>query len=246
MVATEVSEALARAAQAGPYFAVAAGRGSDIDSGWLPFRALLDDREVLAERVRYVRAAIASRAGLSPDDVEERACASIHFLGLASRVLAPAVGAGALSALVPDVGPDEISWRRVDGGPVPMSWASATGHPVTSAAQAAARLDSGMLSRVITPLVQTFATSFQLSRQVLWGNAASALAGAAGMLGHTGQRLQIDPVEIVHAAMRTGALAGTGGYRVTDAGAQVFVRDSCCLFYRIPGGGTCGDCVLDR
>jgi len=22
------------------------------------------------------------------------------------------------------------------------------------------------------------------------------------------------------------------------------VRASCCLFYRIPGGGLCGDCVL--
>jgi hypothetical protein len=24
-----------------------------------------------------------------------------------------------------------------------------------------------------------------------------------------------------------------------------FARRTCCLFYRVPGGGTCGDCVLD-
>jgi len=24
------------------------------------------------------------------------------------------------------------------------------------------------------------------------------------------------------------------------------MRRSCCLFYRLPGAGTCGDCVLDE
>ena len=24
-----------------------------------------------------------------------------------------------------------------------------------------------------------------------------------------------------------------------------FARRTCCLFYRVPGGGTCGDCVLN-
>jgi ferric iron reductase protein FhuF len=36
------------------------------------------------------------------------------------------------------------------------------------------------------------------------------------------------------------SLRGHGRYERPDR----FVRASCCLFYRIPGGGLCGDCVL--
>ncbi|MEU7551440.1 (2Fe-2S)-binding protein [Streptomyces sp. NPDC044571] len=27
---------------------------------------------------------------------------------------------------------------------------------------------------------------------------------------------------------------------------MAFVRRSCCLYYKVPGGGFCGDCVLRR
>jgi ferric iron reductase protein FhuF len=46
---------------------------------------------------------------------------------------------------------------------------------------------------------------------------------------------------LLEALLRSGPLAGTGRRR--DDGT--FVRRSCCLFYRVPGAGTCGDCVLD-
>ncbi len=233
--------ALAAAAEVGPYF-VLDQRPVD---GWLPFTALLDDPAVLAERVAFVRSTIADRAGLAPDQIEERACASIHFLGLASRVLAPALGAAAVAGVVPDVGPDQIGWRPVDGGPVPMSWAGPTGHPVTTAAQAAARLDAGVLSRVVAPLATRFATSFRLSHQVLRGNAASALAGAAAMLTGSGRNLVLDPAEIVGAAVQSGTLSGTGAFAAPGT-SPAFVRTNCCLFYRIPGAGLCGDCVLVR
>jgi ferric iron reductase protein FhuF len=36
-----------------------------------------------------------------------------------------------------------------------------------------------------------------------------------------------------------GPLAGTGRYE-----RSVFVRNNCCLFYRVPAGGKCADCVL--
>jgi hypothetical protein len=49
---------------------------------------------------------------------------------------------------------------------------------------------------------------------------------------------------------RTAALAGAvvelpplrGAGRFARPG--LFIRRSCCLYYRIPGGGLCGDCVL--
>ena len=44
-------------------------------------------------------------------------------------------------------------------------------------------------------------------------------------------------------------LTGTGWFdhRPDDGGPRPgwsFTRTSCCLFYRVPGGGLCGDCVL--
>jgi ferric iron reductase protein FhuF len=43
------------------------------------------------------------------------------------------------------------------------------------------------------------------------------------------------------ALLNTGELAGTG--TITSAGLD-FRRNSCCLYYRLPGGGKCGDCAL--
>jgi ferric iron reductase protein FhuF len=41
------------------------------------------------------------------------------------------------------------------------------------------------------------------------------------------------------AIMSQPPLAGTA--RVLPPG---FVRNSCCLFYRVPGAGLCADCIL--
>ncbi|MGI5249917.1 (2Fe-2S)-binding protein [Actinacidiphila glaucinigra] len=39
-------------------------------------------------------------------------------------------------------------------------------------------------------------------------------------------------------------LRDAGGLRLTGPGAPAYVRRSCCLYYRVPGGGLCGDCAL--
>ena len=69
-----------------------------------------------------------------------------------------------------------------------------------------------------------------LSPHVLWGNVSSALGGAVGMLpdprpGHT----------LLADLLRRPPLRGTAML----SGAQLR-RRNCCLYYRIPGGGTCG------
>jgi ferric iron reductase protein FhuF len=86
---------------------------------------------------------------------------------------------------------------------------------------------------VITPVLNAYRASFALSRQVLWGNVASALSGAATGLGAPTAHL------LVRDLLELGELAGTA-----RAVWPRFVRNSCCLFYRLPGGGLCGDCVL--
>jgi ferric iron reductase protein FhuF len=51
---------------------------------------------------------------------------------------------------------------------------------------------------------------------------------------------------VVEELVGGGSLRGHGRYVRPWPGRpeQFFVRHSCCLFYRLPGGGTCADCVL--
>ncbi len=51
----------------------------------------------------------------------ERVAASIVFLGLASRLVSPSLGAGVLGGVVPYLDLDNLWWRSVAGGPVPVA-----------------------------------------------------------------------------------------------------------------------------
>jgi ferric iron reductase protein FhuF len=69
-----------------------------------------------------------------------------------------------------------------------------------------------------------------VSNQILWGNVASALHGAAALIGeHTA----------VDQLMSRPPLRGTGS--IIDG---QFRRRTCCLIYRAAPGRFCGDCVL--
>jgi hypothetical protein len=51
---------------------------------------------------------------------------------------------------------------------------------------------------------------------------------------------------VVGEMLRMAPLAGMGTLvqPVPERPRRFLVRNNCCLYYRIPGGGTCGDCVL--
>jgi ferric iron reductase protein FhuF len=233
-------DALRRAAGFGPYFAV------DLDpsgAGWLPLRLLVDDPHAVRERVTFVRDALAIRCGLPSTEIDARAAASIHLLGLASRLVAPSLAVLAVDGLVVAFGVDDMRWQRVEGGPVPVALCSVTdGPPVADPREAARALSDGVVAGVVAPVVDAFAEWAGVSRIVLWGNVASALAGAASMLTRSDAALRHDPAAIVAALLELpGPLHDAGSFGVDG---RYFVRSSCCLFYRIPNGGKCGDCVL--
>ena len=224
----DAAAALRRAADAGPYFAI------DLEPDpvlWRPFTDLLDP-EVLRENVAQVRRVLQERAGTA--DLDDRACASIHVLGLVSRLVAPTLAAAVLARLVPALPVDGLWWRRVAGGPVPVAVSFARGLRVADTTDAATAVHELVIEASVAPLLAAFGATFRLSTQVLWGNAASAVAGAATMLG-PGARALAEEVT------SRGSLAGMGRWTPTG-----FTRNNCCLFYRIPGAGTCGDCVLVR
>jgi hypothetical protein len=213
-------EALRAAAAVGPYFV---WEPWSAGAGWRPL-AELTDPEVVAERVLAARGALVTMFGLDEDAVPPRVIASITFLGLASRLLSPALGAQVLGGVLPAA---ELWWKPVAGGPWPIAYRDAV------AGEA--------LLAPVPPVLAAFQERFALSPQVLWGNVASALAGAAGLLPDAERAFAV-----VAAELAEPPLAGMGSLVRPDPryARQFLVRRNCCLYYRIPGGGFCGDCVL--
>src|ERR1700685_3405266 len=114
----DAAEALAGAAGARASLALAPWAEG---AGWRPAILLAADPAVLADWVAYARAVIAGRAGIAAEEVAERVAASIVFLGLASRLVSPSLGAAVLGGVVPDLTLVNLWWRPADGGPVPLA-----------------------------------------------------------------------------------------------------------------------------
>src|ERR1700683_4891724 len=114
----DAAEALAAAAGAGPYFALEPWAEG---TGWRQASLLVSDPAGLAGRGTHARGVTAGRAGIAPAEVTERVAASIVFLGLASRLVSPSLGAAVLGGVVPYLTLDNLWWRPIDGGPVPLA-----------------------------------------------------------------------------------------------------------------------------
>ncbi len=82
-----------------------------------------------------------------------------------------------------------------------------------------------------------------MSPKVLRGNAASGLVGALRVLL---DRVPGGTAVALAAGLLAdgGALGGTGRFIHEEGLGVAFIRRSCCLYYKVPGGGLCGDCVL--
>lgn len=229
--------ALDLAAEVGPFFVL--DRWTP-EAGWRPLRELVE-RPVLVERVTAAREMLAGRSRVGVDEIEERATASIVFLGLAARLVSPAFACAALAERVPTLTIDELWWQPVTGGPWPLA-RSPRDAPEPSG-DLAADLDARILQPIVAPVLDAFGRTFAVSPQVLWGNVASSLAGALTMLRTARPDRAEAATAIVGRLLEHGTLKDTGDLA---AAGPSFVRRSCCLFYRVPGAGICGDCVLDE
>ncbi|MEV7397680.1 (2Fe-2S)-binding protein [Aeromicrobium sp. NPDC092404] len=228
--------ALDLAAEVGPFFVLDRWIA---DAGWRPLTELIDRPDVLAERVTTARSMLAERSRVPVDEIEERATASIVFLGLAARLVSPAFAAAALADRVPDLHLDALWWQPVTGGPWPLARSATDGSRATG--DLAEDLDTRVLVDLVAPVLEAFGRTFGISSQVLWGNVTSSLAGALAMLRTARPDRAAIATQLVTQLLEHGTLTGTG-----DLTGPTFVRRSCCLFYRVPGAGICGDCVLDE
>lgn len=195
------------------------------------------DRGPAGDPLGFRVAKVAARLGAP----EERVAASVAQLGLAARLWSLALGPAALYGRVPDLDPGRLRWDADGTSPDDLWLAGDLTRPAD-----AARVRAAVQDAHLTPLADALRARFRISPALLRGNAGSALAGAARELyawsvregrPDVGRRALALAAELFEdpALKPTGTLEGTS-----------FRRRSCCLYYRCPNGGLCGDCCFDR
>lgn len=189
--------------------------------------------DFLTSRVRRVAGA------LRTDEV--RVAASVAQQGLAARLWSVALGSAALYGAVPDLAPPLLRWDPEGSAPDDL-WLTEV-RPLPGDAATIAEL---VLHGHLEPLAAALRSRHRPAPGLLRGNAASALAGAAREVDRWGRRhgradVAARAVSLAAELLAHPLLAGTGTLTGTS-----FRRRSCCLYYRVPGGGVCGDCCLVR
>lgn len=206
---------------------------------WRPIVSLCGDQAALHEYTMRTRAATASGFGVDEADVPVKAAASSVHLSIAARLLSPALGAAACLGTVPLLSPDSLFWQQDSSHRPILGTAGAEQVSAPEPQQAAAVIAESLIGNVVRLLTETMRLAESLSPQVMWGNVASAANGAVTVLARSRPDVESRGRDLVAALLQTEPLRGTA-----DVAGQRFRRRSCCLFYQVPGGGYCGDCVL--
>ncbi|MFF4861014.1 (2Fe-2S)-binding protein [Streptomyces sp. NPDC001231] len=191
------------------------------------------DGHPLAVRVRRVADGIGAP--------EARVAASVAHQALAARLWSAALGCAVLYGRLPDLDARLIRWDPAGSAPDDLWLTEVRARPADPDTVADA-----VLHGHLEPLAAALRARYRLAPGLLRGNAASALAAAARLLesrardsgrtaaGHHARELA---ARLLAHPLLHGAGTGTGtGFR----------RRSCCLYYRVPGGGLCGDCCFTR
>ncbi|MFJ9645626.1 (2Fe-2S)-binding protein [Streptomyces sp. NPDC101206] len=222
----DMDDVLRRLAAVGPFFAVPYGPEPP-GAGFRRLTALYGDH--LGPYVAEVGRRIGSGPG--------RVAASTAQFGIASRLWSLGLGCAALGGRVPDLAPDRVWWRLPTAGSLEL-WLPAPGEGDRPAAEL-----GGTVLGNLEPLGAGLRERYGVSPQVLRGNAAAGLVGALRVLL---DRVPGGPAVGLAAGLlaEDGPLGGTGTFLHEEGLGVAFVRRSCCLYYKVPGGGLCGDCVL--
>jgi len=165
---------------------------------------------------------------------ERRVAASLLFQGFAARLWSPVVGVAA-AGLVPDLDPQHLHWWRAS--PLGLRLDRLTGWNAADLARHAELAAHTVVESNLRPLAGAVRRTVRIAEGLLWGNAASALVGAARVVGTPTARA------LAVALLAREPLLGTTATVTTDDPLTIR-RRSCCLYYRAPGGGLCGDCAL--
>lgn len=201
-------------------------RDSDLD--WHPLRNLTS-APALSEHIVNVESSL---NGTPIANIEPRVVVSTLTLGLFARLVSPTVGAAVLDTKIPALDFETTFFNRALAGPLLLATTSAETKP---------NIDT-TLNDVLFPLAHHIGETFSVSVRVLRGNVASAVFGALRVVTLVKPSLS-DRVFTLGSALLDGPLSGLGEITENRQGHQ-FHRASCCLYYRVPNAGYCGDCVL--
>ncbi|MEU0673553.1 (2Fe-2S)-binding protein [Streptomyces sp. NPDC006172] len=172
---------------------------------------------------------------------ETRIAASVAHQGLAARLWSVALGCAALYGALPDLDARLLRWDPDGSAPDDLFLPEVHARPGDAASLAAA-----VLHGHLEPLSAALRARCPVAPGLLRGNAASALAGAGRQLDAWARAHGRDDVAARGCALTVELLAHpllAGAGTLTGA---AFRRRSCCLYYRVPQGGVCGDCCFTR
>jgi ferric iron reductase protein FhuF len=165
-------------------------------------------------------------------------------LGYAARLVAPTLAVLVREGVVLDARPSRTrySYRPEQGFsltlPQPAGWRG----PPDALYR---RWCHDIVDEHLYHLIRSVRAVVPVAAGLLWGNVASGLTGTLAALVNDGSV----PVDVCRSAgsvlLDHGPLRGSGVLSV-HRGQLHFVRRSCCLYYRLAGGGMCGDCSLRK
>ncbi len=197
-------------AELGVYFAVAShDPRSAIAAPWLPLDELTGSALALRDRIAAVRSALAAAAGCGPQAVEFRVAASVTQLGIATRLISPALGMAVVSGAVPRVA--AARWQPVLGGAFPLSLAAGSAFWPGTGRDDEDALAAGLCGHVMDGPVRAVTdtvAAMSVPAAVLWGNVASAVNGAASMIATARPGLAARAQAVSAALLRRPPLAG--------------------------------------
>ncbi|WP_263172499.1 (2Fe-2S)-binding protein [Streptomyces sp. SCSIO ZS0520] len=187
---------------------------------------------------------LAVRVGLVTGRIgapEARVAVSLVQLGLAARIWSLHLGAAVLHGALPDLDPARVHWDPEAATGEDLWLAQARMLPADPEA-----VDRAVRGRHLDPLAAVLHRRYGLAEGLLHGNSGSALAGALRELDRwahrTGRPEAAARARALGDALFADPVLAATGHREGTA----FRRRSCCLYYRVPGGGVCGDCCFTR
>lgn len=244
------SGALRSLARYGPFFAL------DVPAGPEAVRVRSQEFGALVgARVERVRDRMIGGPAKRAEPAMARACASLVHLDLVSRLLSPALGLAVAGADVSMLGPDRVvATEREAGVRFGVAGSDCSGSAGSSDSADASgpglsRPDFGPVLASAQVVTDAVTRCVALPTTVTRSNTASAVAGAATVIGARDARLGVAATglleDLLAGPLRGAGRLGVGPGAGSGGGFGVgFRRAGCCLYYRLPGGGLCGDCVL--
>jgi siderophore-iron reductase FhuF len=226
----DVGSAIARAGADNPLLGIGTGGGLPVQDLCAPATAAKPAGDLVD--------AVAAWLG----HPERRVAASLVVLGYAARLVGPALAVLLRDGILLDVRPDRTRYSYAPH----RGFALRLTHPAGWHAPPPHRVPAWcalVLDAHLDPVVRAVRADTRIATGLLWGNVASGIAGALGALADGGAV----PLDRCYgtglAILAHGPLRGSGAL-TAHSGRLAFRRRSCCLYYRIEGAGTCGDCPL--